>query len=68
MKKSEGGSGGKRGHSGMTHWDLTENVKAQARRDRRNNDDEIIAEQLDETEGCTVCISNFMRCSRHRLP
>jgi hypothetical protein len=36
--KSEGGSGGKRGHSNMTHWDLTANVKRMSRKARRAND------------------------------
>lgn len=36
--KSEGGSGGKRGHSNMTHWDKTAQVKRLARKARRAND------------------------------
>jgi hypothetical protein len=35
---TEGGSGGKRGHSGMEHWDYTEAVKKAARRRRRGED------------------------------
>jgi hypothetical protein len=33
--KTEGGSGGKRGHSNMCHGDYTEVIKACARRQRR---------------------------------
>lgn len=33
--KIEGGSGGKRGHSNMTHWDYTEEIKRRARKARR---------------------------------
>lgn len=34
-KKIEGGSGGRRGHSNMTHWDRTETIKAETKRLRR---------------------------------
>lgn len=33
--KIEGGSGGKRGHSNMTHWDYTEEIKQRSRKARR---------------------------------
>ena len=33
--KTEGGSGGKRGHSGMTHWKTTEEIKRMTRKARR---------------------------------
>jgi len=33
--KIEGGSGGKRGHSNMTHWEYTEEIKRAARKARR---------------------------------
>lgn len=48
---SEGGSGGKRGHSGMEHWVYTEEIKEAARRRRRINDKESVEEQLEEDEG-----------------
>jgi hypothetical protein len=35
---TEGGSGGKRGHSGMEHWGYTEEVKRAARKRRRLED------------------------------
>ncbi len=36
--KTEGGSGGKRGHSGMTHWDETEYIKLASTKARRKAD------------------------------
>ena len=33
--KIEGGSGGKRGHSNMTHWVTTEEIKTATRKARR---------------------------------
>jgi len=36
--KTEGGSGGKRGHSNMNHWIKTEEIKDGARRQRRQED------------------------------
>lgn len=41
---SEGGSGGKRGHSNMTHWTKTAEIKAAARRERRRVDREAVQE------------------------
>ena len=35
---SEGGSGGKRGHSNMVHWYFTEEIKDAARVRRRQED------------------------------
>jgi len=35
---TEGGSGGKRGHSGMEHWDKTEDIKKATRQKRRAED------------------------------
>ena len=35
QKKVEGGQGGKRGHSNMTHWVSTEELKASSRILRR---------------------------------
>lgn len=35
IKKTEGGQGGLRGHSNMTHWEKTETIKLQARKARR---------------------------------
>jgi hypothetical protein len=34
----EGGSGDKRGHSNMTHWDYTEEIKRRSRKARRRVD------------------------------
>jgi len=33
--KIEGGSGGKRGHSNMTHWEYSEEIKRRSRKARR---------------------------------
>src|SRR4051794_36349571 len=38
QKRTEAGSGGKRGHSNMSHWDETEHIKAWCRQARRAND------------------------------
>jgi hypothetical protein len=45
MKKSEGGSGGKRGHSNMAHYDHTEIVKKSTKKIRRTNDKLAVKEQ-----------------------
>ncbi len=37
-KKTEGGSGGKRGHSNMIHYEGTEIIKKQSKKRRRLND------------------------------
>jgi len=50
LKRSEGGSGGRKGHSNMAHWDHTAQVKDNARLTRRINDDFLIAEQLDDDD------------------
>jgi len=51
--KIEGGSGGKRGHSNMNHWQPTEEIKALARigrrRDSRRQEREG-ARQVNETD------------------
>jgi hypothetical protein len=33
--KTEGGQGGKRGHSNMTHWNYTEEIKRRSKKRRR---------------------------------
>lgn len=51
MKRSEAGQGGRKGHSNMTHWDKTAQVKSRARRIRRHNDQAAAEEGLlDEDE------------------
>ena len=35
---TEGGSGGKRGHSAMEHWERTEEIKRSTKTTRRRND------------------------------
>lgn len=39
--KTEGGSGGKRGHSNMTHHDKTEFIKVSCKKTRRVNDRKV---------------------------
>ena len=46
--KIEGGSGGKRGHSNMTHWTGTEEIKAVTKRLRRAENKAVIRHQLAE--------------------
>lgn len=50
---SEGGSGGKRGHSNMEHWEYTEEVKRAARKRRRLNAKKAIHEGLTESRDAT---------------
>lgn len=38
MKRTEAGSGGRKGHSNMAHWSKTAEVKKLARKARRAND------------------------------
>lgn len=45
IKRTEGGSGGRKGHSNMSHWDRTEFVKADNRKARRRQDRAAINEQ-----------------------
>ena len=45
-KKIEGGQGGKRGHSNMTHWESTEEIKASTRSLRRRAARSEVADQL----------------------
>jgi len=46
--KESGGQGGKLGHSNMTHWTGTEEIKIVAKKKRRLNSKKIIAEALEE--------------------
>ena len=46
--KTEGGSGGKRGHSNMDHWMTTEEIKTATRKRRRLNSKTLIAKELGE--------------------
>ena len=45
---TEGGSGGKRGHSNMEHWVPTEEIKAATKIKRRSNQKKIIRQEMDE--------------------
>lgn len=48
--KTEGGSGGKRGHSNMNHWVTTGEIKEATRKRRRLDSKEMIAHELDEAD------------------
>jgi hypothetical protein len=48
--KTEGGQGGKRGHSGMDHWATTEEIKDATRRARRQIGKKIIVDSARESE------------------
>jgi hypothetical protein len=47
-KKVEGGQGGKRGHSNMTHWESTEEIKATTRVLRRRQGRVEVDDQLSD--------------------
>lgn len=49
-QKTEGGQGGKKGHSNMVHYDYTEVVKAEAKHRRRQEDKKVIKEHLKDFE------------------
>jgi hypothetical protein len=44
--KTEGGSGGKRGHSNMNHWVTTAEVKDASRKLRRLDAKKVIAREV----------------------
>jgi len=46
LQKTEGGSGGKRGHHGMAHYEYTEVIKATVDRLRRRQDRVLTGEQM----------------------
>ena len=46
----EGGSGGKRGHSGMEHWGFTDEVKEAGKRRRRIEDKEAVKEDSESEQ------------------
>jgi hypothetical protein len=48
--KSDGGSGGKRGHSNMDHWMHTDEIKAAAKKARRLESKAVIAAEQAELE------------------
>lgn len=48
--KTEGGSGGKRGHSNMDHWEFTEEIKESSKVLRRENEKREIREEIDSLD------------------
>jgi hypothetical protein len=61
-KKIEGGQGGKRGHSNMTHWESTEEIKVSTRVLRRRQARAEIDDQLSETKKALSVI--FTNCQK----
>ena len=58
---TEGGSGGKRGHSGMEHWTKTEEIKDSTKIRRRQEDRRFSREGVDnmlEDEG-TITLPDY---------
>ena len=45
---TEGGSGGKRGHSNMDHWVTTEEIKESTKKHRRLNDKKEVCDELEK--------------------
>ncbi len=52
--KIDGGQGGKLGHSNMTHWEYTAEIKDASRKLRRHKAKQDLAEGLMEYEGDTA--------------
>ena len=49
--KTEGGQGGRRGHSGMDHWMKAAEIKDATRRMRRQESKALIADETDDDQG-----------------
>jgi len=47
---TEGGSGGKRGHSNMEHWTYTEEIKESSKKHRRKEDKRATEENIEDSE------------------
>ena len=50
VRKIEGGSGGKRGHSNMAHWEKTETIKTKTKVARRRESKEIARKVMSRGE------------------
>ena len=48
--KTEGGQGGRRGHSNMSHWTDTEEIKDAARKRRRIESKKIVTAEISNIE------------------
>ena len=48
--KTEGGQGGRRGHSNMSHWTYTEEIKDAARKRRRIESKKIVTAEISNIE------------------
>jgi hypothetical protein len=66
-KKTEGGQGGKRGHSNMTHWEFTEDIKDESRILRRRVARLEVNEQLADFPTSAKPIGSGFRPIRETL-
>lgn len=46
-RPTEGGNGGKKGHSNMSHWELTEIIKKDSNKRRREGEKEELREEAE---------------------
>lgn len=51
---TEGGSGGRRGHSNMEHWGYTDEVKLAAKKRRRILSKKLASDALSESRAATL--------------
>lgn len=58
MKKVEGGQGGRKGHSNMSHWTGTEEIKAVSKKARRAQGKEVIRKEASESTNLFALHSN----------
>ncbi len=63
---SEGGSGGKRGHSGMEHWAYTAEIKNAARGQRRAADRKAVKEGKQDVDRSQVDSTGPRRSTKRR--
>jgi hypothetical protein len=65
--KTEGGNGGKRGHSNMDHWMTTEEIKDITRKRRRLEEEAAITEQLNTHRSPADIVSKMLDTLRPDL-
>lgn len=61
IKKTEGGAGGRRGHSNMEHWEHTEEIKRAAKIQRRIADKNLSRAALTEHRSGKAGAKNTQR-------
>ena len=57
--KSEGGQGGRRGHSNMDHWVTTGEIKDAARKIRRRQARAVVAKELSDANASELASGHF---------